>query len=165
MIIVSMMVLIGTVDVAMIQFFAASLADFLDGNIEMQSNAGQGVIGVNSDIFQIHAHDRDHPRPFFTHGLKLHTHLNILIGVELRTWELLHQTLVSSAIGIFRGYDGVDLIARRLAFKRRFQTGNDIAYAMDVGEGVSALRTVQLRTLCIGEGVIYGDDLVFGDLH
>ena len=165
MVAASMVVVIVTMGVAMAQFLAARFANFLDGDIEMQRDAGQGMIGVDGDIFRIHTHYRDHARPTFTHGLKLHTHLNILIGIELRTRKLLHQTLVSGAIGIFRGDHGVDLIARRLAFQRRFQAGNDIACAMDIGEGASAMRTVQLRTLCIGEGVIYGDDLVFGDLH
>ena len=165
MVAISMMVVIGTMDVAMTQFLAARFANFLDGNIEMQSNAGQGMISIDGNVFRIHAHHRDHPRPSFAHGLKLHAYLNILIGIELRARELLHQTLISSAIGVFRVDDGVDLITRRLTLKRRFQTGNDIAYTMDVGEGASAMRTIQFRALCIGQGIIYGDDLVFGDLH
>ena len=102
MVAASMVVVIGTMDVTMVQFLAARFANFLDGDIEMQRDAGQGMIGVDGDIFRIHTHYRDHARPTFTHGLKLHTHLNILIGIELRTRKLLHQTLVSGAVGIFR---------------------------------------------------------------
>jgi hypothetical protein len=159
------MLIIGTVDMAVVQFLARGLPNLLDSNVEMQGDAGQRMIGIDDNIIHIHAYHRDHPRTRFIHGLKLHTDLNVLIGVESRTRELLHQILVSGAIGLFGWNDGVDLITHRLAFERRFQAGNDVADSMDVGEGASAVRGVQFSTLRVGKGVIYGFDLVFGDLH
>ena len=55
--------IIGSVDVAVIQLFAGRIAYFLDGNIEMQRDAGEGMISVDGHVVRIHPDYRHYPRP------------------------------------------------------------------------------------------------------
>ena len=57
------MMIIGSVDVAVTQLFAGRIAYFLDGNIEMQRDAGEGMISVDGHVVRIHPDYRHYPRP------------------------------------------------------------------------------------------------------
>lgn len=159
------MVIIRTVDVAVAQFLSRRIPYFLDGDSEMQRHARERMIAVDGDLVHIHADNGDHPRPRLTHGMKLHPHLDVIVGIELGTVKLLNQAFIPSAIGIFRRDHCIYLIALRLTLEGRFQPRDDIANTVDISERTSAVRTIEFRTLRIGEGIIYGDDFVLGDLH
>ena len=77
-----MVMIIGTMDMAVIQFLTRGLADLFNGDIEMQGNTRQGMICINSNVIRFYTHYRNNTRSLLTHGLKLHPHLNVLIGIK-----------------------------------------------------------------------------------
>jgi hypothetical protein len=77
--------------VAVLQLFAAGLADINYGDIEVEVLTCQRMVGVYGDMFVIYGHYGDNLRAVLTHGLKLHPNFNLVVTFEHLFGDLLGQ--------------------------------------------------------------------------
>ena len=124
------------------------------------------MIAIYSDLLVAnfdHGYD-----PFFAvsgGGAELHAHLQLVDALKVRPRDRLQKFLVAFAIGLF-GLDGdTEFVAGGLAFQGLFQTRNQVAYTLDIGQRLPIFGAVEFGTLIIGQGVVDGGDFLAGNLH
>jgi hypothetical protein len=133
----------GAVDVAVLELFGGGVADVLDGDVELEGDAGEGVVGVDGDLVVVHSRDGDDAAAVGGLGGELHAGLDVGDALEAVAGDALDELRVALAVALV-GLDGdLDLIAGALAFEGGFEAGDDVAGAVEVGEGLAALGGVE----------------------
>src|SRR5690606_36360502 len=80
--------------------------------------------------------------------------------------KLLNQAVVTLAVAFFRRHGHVQLVAHFLAHQRLFQTGDDVAVTVQIGQRLLPLvGGVDGLTGVVGQGVVERHHLVVCNLH
>lgn len=155
----------GAVRVTMGEFFRGGVSDFDDFHIEVEGLAREGMVGVDHHLVGADVDDREEARSHVGVGLELHAGFELGSTLEGGAGDGLDEVLVTGAVALFGGDGDVELISRVLSFKGLFESRDDVAGAVEVGEGSATGRGVKNLATVAGEGVVDGNDLVFGDVH
>ena len=123
------------------------------------------MVAVDGDGVAFDLGHGDHQRTALGLRLELHARLDALDTLEGVTRHFLDQLLLYFAVTFGGGNLGVDLVAGGLAFEFLFQTRNDVAGAVEVGQRLAAFRAVQHFTCIIGQGVVERDNGILRNLH
>lgn len=161
----TVMMATGTVHMAVVDFFGAGVADFCHFYIEVECHPGHRVIAIEDDLIANHLDDRHELHAFSRFGMKLHARFDLIHALKCISWHGLHQVIVTQAIGLFRRNRDMELVAEHLPGERVFQAWNDVALAVDIGEGFVVLGTVENFALLVGEGVMKVHHFTSCDLH
>ena len=84
---------------------------------------------------------------------------------QLALRHALHELLVALAVAFRRHERDLELVARALALESLFQSRDEVAMALDVGERIAARGAVEHFPLIILEGVVDQDHAVGGYFH
>lgn len=149
----------------MLELFRFGVADVGYFNIKCQVDTCQRVIGVNSDVVTDDCSNLGHPRSLRGLCLELHAGLQVHSLGELGALCLDNQVGILFTI-CFRSRDiGHKLVADGLAGKLIFQSGDDVAMPVEIGEGLSSFTRVKNFTAWRSQCVVHGDDVIIFNLH
>lgn len=160
-----MVVATFAVDVAVRQFFFARLADVGDLDGEVQRLAGERVVAVDGDVVALDLAHGHVDGALVVAALELHARLEVFHALECRARHHLDQFRVARAVAFLGCHVDLELVTGRAAFQCLFQARHDMAFAMDVGQRLTPVRTVDDVALVVGQRVVEGNGVSIGDLH
>ncbi len=160
-----MVVAAGAVDVAVGEFFLGGLADVFDVDVEGEGEAGEGVVGVDGDGFAVDFGDGVDGGVAVVFGAELVSDGEGGDALEGVFGDDLDEFIVAGAVGFFGGDGDFDVVVGGFSFECFFETDDEVAAAVEVGEGLFSDGGVDDVSIGAGEGVIDHDDGIFGDLH
>lgn len=153
------------VDVAVFLFLGGGFADLNHLDIELEVDAGEGVIGVDGDGIAIDGGDDGDLRAGLRLGLEAHAWFEFDIVGELGAGGFDDAFRVVIAVGFGGGDLGGGSGPGGQAFELFFETGDDIAVAVEVGQRIAAFGGIEDFSLGIAKSVMHGDDAVGFNFH
>ena len=151
--------------VPVVDFVGLGLADGGDFDSELEVDPGQRVVGIDGDVISHDGGDLSHAGTVGGVRLEAHARLQVHALRELGAGRLDDQIGIMFPVGLGGRDLGDQLVPGDLSFQLLFQTGNDIAVTVQVGEGVPAFTGIEDLSLGIGQGVMHRDDVVVFDFH
>ena len=91
--------------------------------------------------------------------------LDVRDALEGFARHFLHQLGMMHAITLFGGHVGDEFVTDRTTFHLLFQARHDLAAAMQVGQRLATLGTVDDLTFVVSQRVMEGGNGVLGNLH
>lgn len=154
-----------TVGMAVVELFFGRLADFPDGDVEVEGLTGERMIRVDRHIFLLDLLDGDDLGTLRCGGAELHAGFDFLNTLKLGHGNDTDQGFIAFAITFLGLHGCLNVVTRRFTFELFLEAGNDLAGAMHVSERFATFRTVDQFAVVVGEFVIEEDDFAFGDIH
>lgn len=152
-------------DVAMFHFLGGGFADLNHLDIELQVDAGEGVVGIDGDGIAVDGGDDGDLWAGLRLGLEAHARFEFDIVGELGAGGFDDAFRVVIAVGFGGGDLGGGGGPGGEAFELFFETGDDIAVAVEVGQGIAALGGIKDFSFGIAKGVMHGYDAVWFNFH
>jgi hypothetical protein len=150
---------------AVIEFFLGRGAHIADGDVKMERHAGERMIPVNGDLVADDLGDDDCLLSKFTLGVELHSLFKLFSAFDLiggNYGDILRIVNAVSFLGRDANFKGVTSF---LALHGLFEAGDDLSFALDVGEWFAACGGVDDVLVVVGECVIENNNRASGDLH
>jgi hypothetical protein len=152
-------------ETAVLDFLVRGLTNVRDLDLEVQGLAGERMVGIDGHLITADRRDGHHLGARLGLGLKAHPGLDVVDAFEHAAWDVLLQPVVALAVGLFRWDADIHIVAGLAALEGFFESGDDVACAMQILQWLALRRSVDDLALGVAQGVIDGNHRVVCNLH
>ena len=159
------MVSARTMDMAVVAFLIGRGTYLANLNVEVQRHAGERMIAIDGHFVANDLGNHDGLLAKFTLCVELHSLFELFAAFDLIGRDNGDILRIMKAIGLLGSDADFEGVASLFAFHRLFQAGDDLPFALDIGQRFAANGGVDDVLVVIGEGVVENNNGAGGDLH